>query len=216
MTTETILPDLVQKWQRERGIAPAPGSREAAMVVIHHDEDGKPTVWCDPEIADLVRALNGGGVETVASCSGHGHRPGNIMLADGRVLVVCKDADEAREVESHFPGINGEAPQPADPDGGEYPSNEWVTAFFGSPDDSGFYYFRGDFGNIAHRYKNSAKHLFPKPAEPVVKESLTVPELMRVPQHLIDRLQRHCEDKSNSAFARSSMREALQYLIVER
>ena len=111
--TEPVDTDLVQKWQREHGIAPAPGSREAAMVVIRHDEDGKPTVWCDPEIADLVRALNDGGVATVASCSGHGHRPGNIMLADGRVLVVCRDADEAREVESRFPGINGEAQQPA-------------------------------------------------------------------------------------------------------
>lgn len=63
-----------------------------------------------------------------------------------------------------------------DPVGGEYPSNEWVTAFFGSPDDSGFYYFRGDFGNIAHRYKNSAKHLLPQPTDPVVKETLTVPD----------------------------------------
>lgn len=112
---EPVDTDLIQRWQREHGIAQAPGSREAAMVVIRHDEDGKPTVWCDPEIADLVRALNGGGVATVASCSGHGHRPGNIMLADGRVLVVCKDADEARKVASHFPGINGEAPQPAEP-----------------------------------------------------------------------------------------------------
>lgn len=112
---EPVDTDLVQRWQREHGVVLTPGTREAAMVVIRHDEDGKPTVWCDPEIADLVRALNGGGVATVASCSGHGHRPGNIMLADGRVLVVCKDADESREVESHFPGINGEAPLAAEP-----------------------------------------------------------------------------------------------------
>jgi len=38
---------------------------------------------------------------------------------------------------------------------------------------------------------------------------------VRVPQHLIDRLHRHCEDKSNSAFARSTMREALQYLTTD-
>src|SRR5690625_3245099 len=134
--TEPVDTDLVQKWQREHGIAPAPGSREAAMVVVRHDEDGKPTVWCDPEIADLVHALNDGGVATVASCSGHGHRPGNIMLADGRVLVVCKDADEAREVESHFPGVNGEAPlatEPVDVDHGD----KEITCYCGdiySPD----------------------------------------------------------------------------------
>lgn len=33
-----------------------------------------------------------------------------------------------------------------------------------------------------------------------------------VPNHLIERLKKHCDDKSNTAFARSSMREALQYL----
>src|SRR5690625_5259170 len=134
--SEPVGTDLVQKWQREHGVVLTPGSREAAMVVIRHDEDGKPTVWCDPEIADLVRALNDGGMATVASCSGHGHRPGNIMLADGRVLVVCKDADEAREVESHFPGVNGEAPlatEPVDVDHGD----KEITCYCGdiySPD----------------------------------------------------------------------------------
>lgn len=112
---EPVNMDLVRKWQAENGVEQDPDSREARMVVIRHDDDGKPTVWCDPEIADLVRALNDGGLATVGSCSGHGWRPGNIMLADGRVLVVCKDADEAREVESHFPGINGEAPLAAEP-----------------------------------------------------------------------------------------------------
>ncbi|AEC22259.1 hypothetical protein PT7_P023 (plasmid) [Pusillimonas sp. T7-7] len=37
-------------------------------------------------------------------------------------------------------------------------------------------------------------------------------EPVKVPDHLIERLKKHCEDKSNTAFARSSMREAIQYL----
>lgn len=68
-----------------------PGSREAAMVVVRRDASGQPTVWCDPEIADLVDALNTGPLRTVASCSGHGTMPGRISLADGRELIVLKD-----------------------------------------------------------------------------------------------------------------------------
>jgi len=74
-----------------------PGGREAAMVDI------APGVHCDPCIAALVKALhesdlptvpskhNPDGIRTVASCCGHGKRPGNIVLADGRVLVIHPD-----------------------------------------------------------------------------------------------------------------------------
>lgn len=78
-------------------------SREAKMVVIQYDETGWPSIWCDPEIADIVRALNAGSVKTVASCSGHGHRPGCIALADGRELVIARNYDEARKIEKLFP-----------------------------------------------------------------------------------------------------------------
>jgi len=47
----------------------------------------------DPCIAGIVAALNAGGIETLASCCGHG-RPGvygSIVLADGRELVVHED-----------------------------------------------------------------------------------------------------------------------------
>lgn len=57
-------------------------SREAAMVVV------KPDVWCDPCIASLVSALNYGGIETTASCCGHGNNDGSIILADGRTLTI--------------------------------------------------------------------------------------------------------------------------------
>ena len=41
--------------------------------------------WC---IHRIIAALNAGGVETVASCCGHGKMDGNIILADGRTLVI--------------------------------------------------------------------------------------------------------------------------------
>ena len=41
--------------------------------------------WC---IHRIVAALNAGGIETVASCCGHGKQAGRIDLADGRVLHI--------------------------------------------------------------------------------------------------------------------------------
>jgi hypothetical protein len=75
------------------------GTREAAMVVIERDQHGKPTVWCDPEIVDLVGALNTRSLRTVASCSGHGGPFGNIVLADGRELLILPDFDSTRFAE---------------------------------------------------------------------------------------------------------------------
>lgn len=57
-------------------------NRELAMVTVSED------IWCDPCLVRLVRALNVGGLPTVASCCGHGHGPGRISLADGRTLLV--------------------------------------------------------------------------------------------------------------------------------
>ena len=79
-------------------------SNESRMVTVGI-YDGKP-VWCDPEIAPLVKALNDAGIRTVASCSGHGRRPGNIALADGRELIIAADYAEGRTVDRAFPRIN--------------------------------------------------------------------------------------------------------------
>lgn len=85
------------------------GWREERMVIIERDEDGTPTVWCDPCIAPLVKALNDAGIRTVASCCGHSHRPGNIALADGRWLVIAQNDEEWRRIEALFPiDINGD------------------------------------------------------------------------------------------------------------
>lgn len=63
----------------------------------------------DASIAHLVTALNRAGFQTIASCSGHGYRPGNIALRDGRELIVARNYGEARLIERLFPvTIGGE------------------------------------------------------------------------------------------------------------
>lgn len=49
----------------------------------------RPNVWCDPCLVPLVRALYENGFPTVASCCGHGKRPGNVALSDGRTIFVA-------------------------------------------------------------------------------------------------------------------------------
>lgn len=83
-------------------------SRESQMVTIRRDDGGRPTVWCDPEIVDLVDALNNGTITTIASCSGHGYRPGSIILRDGRVLMIFDSLEHARPAHEAYPlDING-------------------------------------------------------------------------------------------------------------
>jgi CBS-domain-containing membrane protein len=48
----------------------------------------RKTVGIDRALADLVRALQKAGIHMEGSCSGHGRRPGEILLADGRTLLV--------------------------------------------------------------------------------------------------------------------------------
>ena len=42
----------------------------------------------DNKVADLVYALNKGGVATASSCSGHGKQLGHVLLKDGRLLII--------------------------------------------------------------------------------------------------------------------------------
>ena len=61
----------------------------------------------DACIYPLVKALNDVGITTVASCCGHGKRPGNIALADGRELIIAADYEQGRsKVDKAFPPIN--------------------------------------------------------------------------------------------------------------
>ena len=63
--------------------------------------NGKPRD-IDRCIAPIVKALNDGGITTIASCCGHGIRPGNIALEDGRELVICPNFEVARKVDKAF------------------------------------------------------------------------------------------------------------------
>ena len=42
----------------------------------------------DPEVLDIVDALNIGGLATSGSCSGHGKENGYVLLQDGRTLII--------------------------------------------------------------------------------------------------------------------------------
>lgn len=68
------------------------------MVTIDGPPDRKP-IWCDPCIAPVVKALNDAGLRTIASCCGHGRRPGNIVLEDGRELFIARDFNAGRQMD---------------------------------------------------------------------------------------------------------------------
>jgi hypothetical protein len=76
-----------------------------------HPEDPTNTsleigeVSVDSCIARIVEALNKACIRTVASCCGHGIRPGNIALADGRELIIAPDYETARRVDKAFPSL---------------------------------------------------------------------------------------------------------------
>lgn len=58
-------------------------------------------------IAPLVRALNGVGLTTIASCCGHGRQPGRISLAGGREVLIV-DYEQAGRIAKLFPPIAAE------------------------------------------------------------------------------------------------------------
>ena len=54
----------------------------------------------------IVKVLNDAGIKTVASCCGHGKRPGNICLIDGREIIIAPDYETGRKIDKAFPPIN--------------------------------------------------------------------------------------------------------------
>ncbi len=46
------------------------------------------TKGVDSCIAPIVKALNDAGIYTAGCCCGHGETDGNIILHDGRVLII--------------------------------------------------------------------------------------------------------------------------------
>ena len=64
-------------------------------------------VGIDKCIAPIVKALNDGGVTTVASCCGHGKVLGCISLADGRQLAVYPDMEAVQQAVEKYSDITG-------------------------------------------------------------------------------------------------------------
>lgn len=61
---------------------------------------------CDSCIQDIVQVFNDYGLQTTASCCGHGKQPTSIVLKDGREIIILKDWDEARMVDGLFTPLN--------------------------------------------------------------------------------------------------------------
>jgi len=62
----------------------------------HMPVNGK-VVAIDHCISRIVAALNAANIRTIASCCGHQKTYGDIMLKDGRVLIVLPRAPNGRE-----------------------------------------------------------------------------------------------------------------------
>ena len=60
----------------------------------------------DSCIANKVIALNAAGLKTRASCCGHGRRPGNVALEDGREIFIISNFEEARKLDKLWPPLN--------------------------------------------------------------------------------------------------------------
>ena len=80
---------------------------DAPFSLHHTTERGFDTGWCDPCIQPIVQALNNAGMQTVASCCGHGHRPAAICLEDDREILIMT-FNQARELDHEWPDIHGE------------------------------------------------------------------------------------------------------------
>lgn len=72
-----------------------------------NNECNKINSGIDKCIQRLVKALNDCGMETVASCCGHGRTNGNIALKDGREIIIVPDRKTASKIEKMFPDIHG-------------------------------------------------------------------------------------------------------------
>lgn len=59
----------------------------------------------DSCIVPLITALNCAGLQTIASCCGHGNQPVSVILKDDSWLLIL-DRKMAKEVCSLFPSIN--------------------------------------------------------------------------------------------------------------
>jgi len=73
-----------------------------------NDKCNEINAGIDKCIQPLIKALNEGGCETIASCCGHGNRPGTIALEDGREIIIMPDFATARSIDHLFSDMHGE------------------------------------------------------------------------------------------------------------
>lgn len=85
---------------------------ENLLAYNHEGLSYKRRTWkIDACIAPLVVALNTGGIDTIASCCGHGKGPGLVSLADDRELLLFADMSEVNAYRASQPvGSVGETP----------------------------------------------------------------------------------------------------------
>jgi hypothetical protein len=57
----------------------------------HTGKDRWAEKGIDACIADIVTALQTAGIDMIGSCCGHGKRPGEILLRDGRILRIFEE-----------------------------------------------------------------------------------------------------------------------------
>ncbi len=83
-------------------------------VLLHRPRsDGSQVAGVDPCLADLVRALNHDGFQTVGSCCGHGRRPASIILEarpgcgweDDLEMVILPRSESAEKLDHLWPPI---------------------------------------------------------------------------------------------------------------
>lgn len=63
----------------------------------------------DKCLIPFIEALNNIGLKTIASCCGHGRRPGSIALEDGKEIAIFETFEDARKMDMLFKmSITGE------------------------------------------------------------------------------------------------------------
>lgn len=69
--------------------------RPGNTVLIKANGQMRDVDFC---IAPIVKALNESGITTIASCCGHDKPLGDIILADGRELIIAPRYEAARDM----------------------------------------------------------------------------------------------------------------------
>lgn len=66
------------------------------VKLAHPKSNGKQEAHVDACIQPLVQAINDAGFQTLNCCCGHGFLPTDIILEDGREVIIARDFGEAR------------------------------------------------------------------------------------------------------------------------